>query len=40
VDSIAVGKDGAVYTLGRVKRDDKVVGDQIKIPTRRGRRTG
>jgi hypothetical protein len=33
VNSIAVGKDGAVYTLGRVKRGDKVVGDLIRIPT-------
>ena len=36
VNSIAVGKDGAVYTLGRVKRGDKVMGDLIKIPLRRG----
>jgi len=32
VNSITVGKDGTVYTLGRVKRGDKVVGDLIKIP--------
>ena len=31
-NSMAIGKDGAVYTLGRVKRGDKVVGDLIKIP--------
>jgi hypothetical protein len=32
VNLIAIGKDGTVYTLGRVKRGDKVVGDLIKIP--------
>jgi hypothetical protein len=32
VNSIAIGKDGSVYTLGRVKRGDKLIGDLIKIP--------
>ena len=36
VNSIATGRGGAVYTLGRVKRGDKVMGDLIKIPMRRG----
>ena len=41
VNSIAVGKDGTVYTLGRVKRGDKVVGDRIMIPAvRSGGRSG
>ena len=40
VNSIAVGKDGTVYTLGRVKRGDKVVGDLIVIPMRRAGRSG
>jgi len=39
VNSIAVGKDGTVYTLGRVKRGDKAVGDLIRIPMRRGGRS-
>ena len=29
---MAIGKDGSVYTLGRVKRGNKGVGDLIKIP--------
>jgi hypothetical protein len=40
VNSIAIGKDGTVYTLGRVQRGDKVVGDLIKIPMKRGGRSG
>ena len=41
VNSIAVGKDGSVYTLGRVKRGGKIVGDLIKIPMPAGaRRSG
>jgi hypothetical protein len=32
VNSIAVGKDGAVYTLGRLKRNGRVITDLIKIP--------
>ena len=32
VNSIAIGKDGAVYTLGRVKRGEHLTGDLIKIP--------
>ena len=40
-NSIAVGKDGTVYTLGRVQRGMKTVGDLIKIPTPAGaRRSG
>ena len=31
-NSMAIGKDGSVYTLGRVKRGNKIVGDLIKIP--------
>jgi hypothetical protein len=40
VNSIAIGKDGTVYTLGRVKRGDKVNGDLIVIPMRRAGRSG
>jgi hypothetical protein len=31
VNSIAVGKDGTVYTMGRLKRNGKVTTDLIKI---------
>ncbi len=31
VNSIAVGKDGTVYTMGRLKRDGKVITDLIKV---------
>jgi hypothetical protein len=40
VNSIAIGRDGTVYTLGRVKRGDKVMGDLIKIPLKRAGRAG
>lgn len=32
VNSIAVGKDGTVYSLGRIKRDGKVVTDLFSVP--------
>lgn len=32
VNSIAIGKDGAVYTLARFEQNDKVIEDLIKIP--------
>jgi hypothetical protein len=32
VNSIAVGKDGAVYSMGRIKRDGKVVTDLFSVP--------
>jgi hypothetical protein len=32
VNSIAVGKDGTVYSMGRVKRDGKVVTDLFSVP--------
>jgi len=32
VNSIAVGKDGTVYSLGRIKREGKVVTDIFSIP--------
>jgi len=33
VNSIAIGKDGTVYSMGRVKRNDKVVTDLFSIPS-------
>jgi hypothetical protein len=39
VNSIAIGKDGTVYTIGRVKRGDKVAGDLTRIPMRRAGRS-
>jgi hypothetical protein len=39
VNSIAIGKDGTVHTLGRVRRGGKVMGDLIRIPMRRGGRS-
>lgn len=32
VNSIAVGKDGTVYSMGRIKRDGKVVTDLFSVP--------
>lgn len=32
VNSIAIGKDGTVYTLARFEHEDKVIEDLIKIP--------
>ena len=33
VNSIAVGNDGTVYSMGRIKRDDKVVTDLFGVPS-------
>lgn len=33
VNSIAVGKDGTVYSMGRIKRDGKVVTDLFSVPS-------
>jgi hypothetical protein len=32
VNSIAIGKDGTVYSMGRIKRGDKIVTDLFSIP--------
>jgi hypothetical protein len=32
VNSIAIGKDGTVYSMGRIKRDGKVVTDLFSVP--------
>ena len=32
VNSIAIGSDGAVYGMGRIKRNDKIVADLFSIP--------